>query len=180
MILTITISAFIFLLILISLLIILLPDKVQYIESIKVNAPVDVVYDAIRFQEHLMRWSAWPEETNSLCAVKNVDGQIGAQTIFMDKKQKQFGYQEVTTLVENEKIGFFLKSFVAPFEKDVRLDFILKEITEDVTEVNLWFNETLRKPHFLIAYFGGILKWVHKMHLKDLAGLKKYVENNAI
>lgn len=160
----------------IVILIIVLPKKVQYIKSITAKAPIQKVYDAIRHQERLMEWSAWPSETNSLCAVKNVDGQIGAQTVYMNQKGKKFGYQEITHLVENEKVSFYLKSHVAPFEEDVRLHFILKPINDSVTEINLWFDETLKKPQFLIAYIGGITKWVHKMHLKDLKGLKEYVE----
>ncbi|MEM9932847.1 MAG: hypothetical protein AAF824_04510, partial [Bacteroidota bacterium] len=158
------------------LLILFLPKKVQYIETITVKAPISKVYDAIRFQQQLMEWSAWPPETNALCKVNNEDGLPGAQTIYMNQKGKEFGYQEVTTLIKNEKVSFYLKSFVAPFEEDVRLDFILKELSDNETEISLWFNETLKKPAFLIAYFGGIIKWVHSMHLKDLEGLKKYVE----
>ncbi|OYQ46481.1 hypothetical protein CHU92_01440 [Flavobacterium cyanobacteriorum] len=158
-----------------TLLIIFLPDEVQYIETIVVKAPVTRVYDAIRYQEQLMAWSAWPSETKSQCYVKNTDGTIGARTVYT-KNRKEFGYQEITHLTENEKVTFYLKSYVAPFEKDVRLSFIIKELPGNQTEINLWFTELLRKPHFLIAYFGGILKWVHNMHLKDLANLKKYVE----
>ncbi|MEM1216875.1 MAG: SRPBCC domain-containing protein, partial [Bacteroidota bacterium] len=152
------------------------PKKVQYIETITIDAPIDKVYDAIRYQEQLMEWSAWLAETNSLCKVNNEDGVVGAQTIYMNQKGKQFGYQEITKLVKDEKVSFFLKSFVAPFEEEVKMDFILKRLTSDQTEVSLWFDETLKKPAFLIAYFGGIIKWVHRMHLKDLAGLKKYAE----
>ncbi|MEM9933857.1 MAG: hypothetical protein AAF824_09605, partial [Bacteroidota bacterium] len=46
------------------LLILFLPKKVQYIETITVKAPISKVYDAIRFQQQLMEWSAWPPETN--------------------------------------------------------------------------------------------------------------------
>ncbi|MEM8763983.1 MAG: SRPBCC domain-containing protein [Bacteroidota bacterium] len=161
------------------ILIRVLPVKIQYLETIKVNTPVNLVYDAIRYQERLMEWSAWPKETKSLCAVKNTDGQVGAQTIYMNKKGKEFGYQEITELIPNEKVSFYLKSYVAPFEKEVRLYFLLKSMDEETTEVTLWFDETLKKPHFLIAYFGGIPKWVHQMHLKDLAGLKQYAENSS-
>ncbi|MEM0996276.1 MAG: SRPBCC domain-containing protein [Bacteroidota bacterium] len=153
-----------------------LPAEVEYIELVEVAAPVNRVYDAIRFQEQLMEWSAWPRETDSLCEVAHVDGKVGAQTVFMNRKGKRFGYQEITGLQANERVSFFLKSHVAPFEKDVRLEFRLKPIPDDRTEVMLWFREKLRKPHFLIAYFGGILGWVREMHRKDLAGLKEFVE----
>ena len=172
---TILLSLAIGILIAVTILIIVLPDKVQYMETISVNAKISKVYDAIRFQEQLMAWSAWPIETKSQCFVKNTDGIVGAQTVY-SKNGKEFGYQEVTNLVENEKVTFFLKSYVAPFEKDVRLAFTLKELPNNQTEINMYFSEMLKKPHFLIAYFGGILKWVYSMHLKDLANLKKYVE----
>jgi hypothetical protein len=156
------------------LLIILLPNKVQYIETIVVKAPVSKVYDAIRFQEQLMAWSAWPTETKSQCAVKNTDGQIGAQTVYLSKG-KQFGYQEITHLTENEKVSFILKS-KAPFEQETKLHFLIKPKENNNSEVILWFDNTLKRPSLLLPHLFGIIKWTHNMHLKDLAGLKKYVE----
>ena len=163
--------------IVIAILILLkvLPVKVQYIETINVEAPVSKVYDAIRFQQQLMAWSAWPTETKSQCAVKNTDGLVGAQTVYMSKGN-EFGYQEITHLAENEKVSFYLKS-KAPFEQDTRLHFLLKATDTNKTEVNLWFDNTLKKPSLLLPYIVGIIQWTHGMHLKDLAGLKKYVEN---
>ncbi|MEL7341040.1 MAG: SRPBCC domain-containing protein, partial [Bacteroidota bacterium] len=117
-----------------------LPTKVRYIERIEIAASQKRVYDAIRFQEQLMEWSAWPRETNSLCQVKGTDGHTGAQTIYLNQKGKQFGYQEITELVPNERVSFYLESFVAPFEDEVRLEFILRPISETSTEVNLWFD----------------------------------------
>lgn len=159
------------------LLIIMLPDRVQYVETITINSSIENVYDAIRYQEQLMEWSAWPKETESNCAVENTDGQVGAQTIYLNKKGKKFGYQEVTNLIENEQVDFFLKSFVSPFEDEMRLSFILKKQSATETMVFLWFDEKLKKPQFLIAYFGGIIKWVKSMHKKDLAYLKSFVES---
>ncbi|MEM6718882.1 MAG: SRPBCC domain-containing protein [Bacteroidota bacterium] len=161
-------------LIAILLLIIKLPTKIQYIEEIQVNATISKVYDAIRYQEQLMKWSAWPSETKSQCAVKNVDGQIGAQTVYL-QKGKQFGYQEVTELIENEKVSFYLTS-KAPFEQDTRLHFYLKALENGKTNVLLYFDNTLKRPSHLFPHVFGIINWTHQMHLKDLAGLKKFSE----
>ncbi|WP_046755907.1 SRPBCC domain-containing protein [Kordia jejudonensis] len=162
------------LLIALLILVFKLPTKIQYIEEIEVNASINTVYDAIRYQEKLMKWSAWPKETKSQCAVKNVDGQIGAQTVYL-QKDKQFGYQEVTELIENEKVSFYLTS-KAPFEQDTRLHFFLKEIEHDRTNVCLYFDNTLKRPSHIFPHIFGIIHWTHNMHLKDLAGLKKFVE----
>lgn len=156
------------------ILLIVLPTKVQYLESIMVHSPVAKVYDAVRYQEQLMVWSAWPAETNSQCRVNNKDGEIGAQTIYLSKG-KQFGYQEITDLSKNDKVSFILKS-KAPFEQETRLHFLFKEIGPDKTQVTLWFDNTLKKPSLILPYLFGIIKWTHSMHLKDLLGLKNYVE----
>lgn len=171
---TILISVAIGIFVAILILLVALPTKVQYIETINVQAPVSKVYDAVRFQEQLMAWSAWPTETKSQCEVKNTDGQVGAQTIYLSKG-KQFGYQEITALVDNEKVSFMLKS-KAPFEQETKLHFLLKSLDSNKTEITLWFDNTLKKPSLLLPYIFGIIKWTHNMHLKDLAGLKNYVE----
>lgn len=174
MIVTILIATGIGILVALLILVFKLPTKIQYVEEIQVNAPVKKVYNAVRFQEQLMDWSAWPSETNSQCAVKNVDGQIGAQTVYL-QKGKQFGYQEVTELIENEKVSFYLTS-KAPFEQDTRMHFYLRPINENQTNVSLYFNNTLKRPSHVFPHIFGIVNWTHKMHLKDLAGLKKFVE----
>ena len=171
---TILLSLAISLVLTLVLLVIFLPNKVQYIETTIVKASASKVYDAIRFQEQLMTWSAWPTETKSECTVKNTDGEVGAQTVYLSKG-KQFGYQEITHLTENEKVSFVLKS-KAPFEQETKLHFLIKPINSNSTEVILWFDNTLKKPSLLLPYIFGIINWTHKMHLKDLAGLKKYVE----
>ncbi len=158
----------------IIVLLVTLPTKVQYMETISVHAAVSKVYDAIRYQEQLMAWSVWPSETKSQCEVKNIDGKLGAQTVYLSKG-KQFGYQEITDLVDNEKVSFMLKS-KAPFEQVTKLHFLLKAIDNNKTEITLCFDNTLKKPSLLLPYVFGIIKWTHNMHLKDLAGLKNYVE----
>ncbi len=153
-----------------------LPTKVQYLEEILIKAPPKAIYDAIRYQEQLMKWSAWPSATKSQCAVRNVDGQLGAQTVYL-QKGKQFGYQEVIALVANEKVSFYLTSN-APFEQNTRLHFYLNEIDVEHTRVLLYFDNTLKRPSHIFPYVFGIIQWTHNMHLKDLAGLKKFAENN--
>lgn len=52
------------------------PTRVEYTEEITIDAPVGDVYDDLRLQEHLMRWSAWPKETKSTCTVEGTDGEV--------------------------------------------------------------------------------------------------------
>ncbi|MEM9008517.1 MAG: hypothetical protein AAGE59_34030, partial [Cyanobacteria bacterium P01_F01_bin.86] len=67
----IVLSGVILLIVLLLVLAVFLPNLVRYSEKIVVNAPVEQVYDNIRWQERLMQWSAWPEATGSTCSVEN-------------------------------------------------------------------------------------------------------------
>ena len=88
-------------------LVIFLPNVVRYSEKIIVNAPIKQVYDNIRLQEDLMQWAAWPAATGATCSVENIDGKVGARTVFFNKG-KRFGHQEIIDLQPNTKISMTL------------------------------------------------------------------------
>lgn len=91
----------------IGLLSALSPTRVAYTEEILIDAPVRDVYDDIRLQEHLMRWSAWPQETKSTCTVEGPDGEIGAKTAFFTKG-KRVGHQEIVRLQQDQVVEMVL------------------------------------------------------------------------
>lgn len=150
------------------------PRVVEYVETTSIKGDLRDVYDAIRFQERLMEWSAWPSETGSACAVEGEDGNIGARTVFTDKKGKPFGYQEVIDLEEAEKVSFILESKGPPHKPE--LHFHLMQIDSETVRVVLHFRNDITPPFNLIQRLAGITKWTRQMHLKDLDGLKRYVE----
>ncbi len=78
----IVLSGVIWLVVLLLMLVIFLPNAVRDSEKIVVNVPAEQVYDNIRWQARLMQWSPWPEATGSTCSVENTDGRVGARTIF--------------------------------------------------------------------------------------------------
>jgi hypothetical protein len=120
-----------------------------------------------------MEWSSWPSETKSTCSLENLDGVLGARTVFFSKGQR-FGYQEVTNLVEGQSVELKLESKGPPQSPVLRFDFI--PLGDKRTEVKLVFNNTLSRPFNVILRIAGIVRWTRKLHLKDLQGLKKYSE----
>jgi hypothetical protein len=155
------------------------PTKVEYTEAVEVDAPAADLFDDIRIQERLMRWSAWPKETGSLCAVDvtqtkdQQDGQVGSRTVFYSKGKK-FGHQEVSKLEPNQLVTLTLESKGPPHTP--RLSFRLIPISEARTMVELNFLNQLPRPFNAIWKFAGLSKWTRSMHLKDLAGLKAFSE----
>lgn len=158
---------------LIGLLSALSPTRVAYIEEITINAPVGDVYDDIRLQEHLMRWSAWPQETKSTCTLEGPDGQIGAKTVFFTKG-KRVGYQEVVSLKQDKEVALVLFGPGPPHRP--RLTFHLRPVDENQTLVQAHFINALPRPFNAIWKFAGLSKWTRDMHRKDLAGLKAFAE----
>ena len=158
---------------LVALLSALAPTRVEYTEEITVDAPVDNVYNDIRLQEHLMRWSAWPKETKSTCTVEGADGETGTKTVFFTNG-KRVGHQEVVRLKENEEVVLTLVGPGPPHKP--KLTFELRAEGEGRTRVMAHFINELPRPFNAIWKFVGLTKWTREMHQKDLAGLKAFSE----
>ncbi|MEO1284551.1 MAG: hypothetical protein AAFV92_06700 [Pseudomonadota bacterium] len=155
------------------------PTRLEYTETITINAPVGDVYDDIRFQDRLMRWSAWPRETKSKCAVdtghtiEGEDGTVGTRTVFFSKG-KAMGFQEIQSLKPNHSVSFTLEGAGPPHFPI--MVFTLEEQGPNQTKVVLSFVNRMPPPFNLIWNFAGISKWTRKMHVKDLEGLKTFSE----
>ncbi|MEO0496031.1 MAG: SRPBCC domain-containing protein [Pseudomonadota bacterium] len=155
------------------------PTSIEYEETVTINAPVWRIYDDIRLQQRLMRWSAWPKETKSKCAVdvgntiEREDGTVGTRTVFFSKG-KAMGFQEIQSLQPNHSVSFTLEGAGPPHFPT--MVFTLEELDEENTKVVLSFTNRMPPPFNLIWKFAGISKWTRKMHVKDLAGLKTFSE----
>ncbi len=164
---------------LIALLSALAPVRLAYNETVVVAAPVKDVYDDIRLQERLMRWSAWPRETKSTCAVdtgaavEGEDGTVGARTVFFSKG-KRIGHQEIVALEENQTVAMVLEGPGPPHRP--RLTFRLSPAGEGQTRVVLDFVNAFPRPFNAIWHFAGLSRWTRRMHRLDLEGLKAFSE----
>lgn len=167
------------LVLLVVLLSALAPTRLAYTEEVIVAAPVSDVYDDIRLQERLMRWSAWPKETNSTCALdtsaafEGADGTVGARTVFFSKG-KRIGHQEIVALEEDQTVAMVLEGPGPPHRP--RLTFRLSPAGERRTLVVLDFVNEFPRPFNAIWHFAGLSRWTRGMHLADLSGLKAFSE----
>lgn len=150
------------------------PRRVHYTEEADIGAPVEAIYDHIRLQERLMRWSAWPSETDSTCTCEGVDGEIGARTVFFDKKGQRFGHQEIIGLEPSRRVELSVKS-KGPPQRAV-IAFELEPLSVERTRVVLRFTNQIPRPFNVIMRLAGIIRWTRAMHVKDLDGLKRYAE----
>lgn len=156
----------------ILLAILLVPRQVAYTETRVIARPPGELYDHIRFQSRLMRWSAWPSETGSTCTCEGPDGEVGARTVFFDRKGERFGQQEVVAL-ETDRIVLKLTSKFPP--QQPVLTFRLEPVATG-TLVTLQFENVIARPFNLLLRLFGIVRWTRSMHVKDLNGLQRYAE----
>ena len=158
----------------------LAPTRVEYTEEIIIRAPALDIYDDIRLQDRLMRWSAWPKETGSSCAVdtksahQGRDGELGVKTVFFSKKSKRVGHQEIIGLLEAKEIVMTLEGAGPPHHP--WLAFRLHPEGPETTRVELHFVNKLPRPFNALWRFAGLSKWTRRMHIKDLEGLKAFSE----
>lgn len=152
----------------------LTPRRVAYMESVVIGASAAAIYDHVRFQDRLMRWSAWPSETGSTCRVEGTDGEIGARTVFLTGSGARFGHQEVVALDPGRRVDLALKSKGPP--QSPRLSFVLEPLGAEETRVVLQFENTIAPPFNVILRAAGVVRWTRAMHRKDLAGLKAFAE----
>ncbi|MEM7672403.1 MAG: hypothetical protein AAF212_03590 [Verrucomicrobiota bacterium] len=157
-------------------LILFFPRIVEYVETISIKGDPAQIYDAIRYQHSLMQWSAWPSETGSTCHVEAKDGELGARTVFVDKKGKRFGYQEVVATRPERSVSFHLESKGPPHVP--WLKFYITPQGVDECEVIMHFRNNITPPFQVILSLFGIVKWTREMHLKDLDGLKRFIEDS--
>lgn len=150
------------------------PKRVRYTDTIDIDAPAGDIYDHIRFQARLMRWSAWPSETGSSCLCEGMDGAVGARTVFMTKKGDRFGHQEVTALDPGRRVELALESKGPP--QRTKLAFELQPLGDSRTRVLLHFDNDIARPFNLLLRLAGVVRWTRRMHVKDLQGLKDYAE----
>ncbi|MEN0066760.1 MAG: SRPBCC family protein [Myxococcota bacterium] len=153
------------------------PVRVEYTEYIDVDAPVGDVFDDIRLQDHLMRWSAWPPETNSQCAVDpgptGVDGTKGARTVFLSRG-REVGHQTITSIIDQREVVMTLVGPGPPHHPELRFE--VEPLDEKRCRVHLHFLNRLPRPFNAIWHFGGLSAWTREMHRRDLAGLKAFSE----
>ncbi|MEN0063970.1 MAG: SRPBCC family protein [Myxococcota bacterium] len=153
------------------------PTRVTYTESIDIDAPAADVFDDIRLQERLMRWSAWPAETGSQCAVdpgpSGVDGSEGSRTVFVSRG-RSIGHQVITRIVDQREIAMTLVGPGPPHRPSLRFE--LEPLDAQHCRVKLHFVNEFSRPFNAIWQFAGLTRWTRELHRNDLEGLKAFSE----
>ena len=150
------------------------PSDYKVTRSIKIEAPVDVVFDQTSKFGNWAAWSPWAEEDpDAKYSIEKDDKAVGARMGWEGEISGK-GSMTITEIVENEKMIYEL-SFVEPWVMSSVGGFIY---TQEDGIVNLeWYDEGnipfTQRPMML---FMNLEEMMGPMFEKGLAGIKKISE----
>lgn len=154
-----------------------LPRDFRLSKTVTINAPVEKVYDYMRFLKNQEKYSVWVmADPNVKMTYTGTDGTVGATSSWVsDIKNVGVGEQEIKALTPNEKITVEIR-FEKPMKATNYADATFEKIGGNQTRVVDSFYGTNTFPMnimnlFLDRMVGGDLQ-------KNLENLKKNLESS--
>lgn len=152
-------------------------DKQIKITTTKtIDAPVNQVYDQIRFMKNYPNWSPFKNaDPKQKYTVSGNDGNVGATYSWVSVNEEGNGSQTVTELKQNKyvKINCDIK---APFEAKPQFEYYLESNNPNSTTVKQDFNIEMGFPDYIFSYLFGLRKEMSVTNEKGLSLLKNYLE----
>lgn len=153
------------------------PKKYDVRRSILINKPVSEVFQYVKLVENQNIWSPWKRRDPEMKQYQTgTDGTVGFVNRWeSDHKEVGAGEQEITAIVENERVDSELR-FMKPWKSRSDAFFLLREIEPDQTEVVWGFSGTHSVPLNVMMLFYDMDKVVGKDFDEGLHELKTVME----
>jgi len=153
------------------------PKKYDVRRTIVINKPLSEVFEYLKLVENQNIWSPWKKRDPEMKQVQTgVDGTIGFINSWdSDHKEVGAGEQEITAIVENDRIDSELR-FFKPWKSQSDAFFIVKEIEPSQTEVVWGFSGSHSVPLNVMMLMYNIDKVVGKDFDEGLRDLKQVLE----
>ncbi|GAB4510148.1 MAG: SRPBCC family protein [Allomuricauda sp.] len=163
---------------LILLLAAIAPKRYDVSRSIEINRPKSVVFGYLQLLKNQDEWSPWGKRDPNM--VKNftgTDGEVGAVSSWKGNKDVGEGEQELTRIVDGERIESELR-FLKPFKSTSNAYMETKAVDADTTKVIWGFSGKNKFPMSIMMLFMSMDKAIGKDFEEGLASLKQILENN--
>ncbi|NNL80663.1 MAG: SRPBCC family protein [Flavobacteriaceae bacterium] len=171
---------FVYILVIIIAIVVILglfaPKRYDVKRSILVAAPIDKVYNYLKFLKNQDEWSPWKQrDPNMEQEFSGTDGEIGFIARWSGNKEVGEGEQELKHLSENESILTELR-FFKPWKSQSDGYFRFKE-RDNQTRVTWGFNGKNKFPINIFMLFYNMEKAVGKDFDEGLSNLKQILES---
>lgn len=161
---------------LILVLAVLAPKTYEVSRSIEIAKPKHEVFDYLKLLKNQDYWSPWGKrDPNMEKKFTGTDGEVGATSYWKGNKEVGEGEQELTKIMEAERIESQLR-FLKPFKSSSEA-FMTTQDLGSATKVTWGFKGHNKFPMSIMMLFMSMDKMIGKDFEEGLANLKEILEN---
>lgn len=161
---------------LILILAVIAPKTYNVSRSIEINQPKDVVFAHLKSLKKQNEWSPWAKrDPNMQERFTGTDGEVGAINYWNGNRQVGEGEQEITKIVEGERVESQLR-FLKPFKSTSDAYLVTESVGSDKTKVIWGFSGQNKFPMSIMMMFMSMDKAVGKDFEEGLSNLKEIME----
>ena len=161
---------------LILLLAAIAPKTYNVFRSIEINCPKDEVFNNLKYLKKQDEWSPWAKrDPNMEQKFTGTDGEVGAISYWNGNKKVGEGEQELTKIIEGERIDSELR-FLKPWKSTSDAYLITESVDAQKTKVTWGFSGKNKFPFSIMMLFMNMDKMIGKDFEEGLASLKKIME----
>nr|WP_299388951.1 SRPBCC family protein [Allomuricauda sp.] len=164
------------LVLLIIILALIAPKTYNVSRSIVIEQPRAVVFDNLRFLKNHDQWSPWnKKDPNMEKKFTGTDGEVGATSYWNGNKDVGEGEQELTKIVDGERIESQLR-FLKPWKSTSDAYLITEDADGGNTKVTWGFSGKNKFPFSIMMMFMNMDKAVGGDFEEGLSSLKTILE----
>ncbi len=153
------------------------PKTYDVSRSIEIAKPKSEVFDNLRFLKNQDAWSPWnKKDPNMKKEFTGTDGEVGATSHWVGNKDVGEGEQEITKIVDGERIESELR-FLKPWKSTSDAYLTTEEVGGNATKVTWGFSGKNKFPMSIMMLFMSMDKMVGKEFEEGLTSLKQTLEN---
>lgn len=161
---------------LILILAIIAPKTYHVSRSIVIAKPKSEVFENLRFLKNQDQWSPWNQKDPDMeKKFTGTDGEVGAISYWNGNKDVGEGEQEITKIVEGERVESQLR-FLKPWESTSDAYLATESVDANATKVTWGFSGKNKFPFSIMMLFMNMDKMVGKDFEEGLDNLKSNLE----
>lgn len=155
------------------------PKTYKVSRSVEIARPKSEVFDYLRSLKRMDEWSPWARKDPKMeKKFTGTDGEVGAVSYWKGNKDVGEGEQEITNIVDGERIETELR-FLKPWESRSDCYLQIDGIGPDKTKVTWGFSGDHKFPMAIVMLFMSMDKAVGKDFEMGLANLKASLESES-
>lgn len=153
------------------------PKTYNVFRTIEIDSPKATVFPHLRYLNKQQEWSPWAKkDPNMERKLSGTDGEVGAVSYWNGNKEVGEGEQEITKIVNGERVEGELR-FFKPWKSESDCYMHLEETASGKSKVTWGFSGKNKFPMSIMMLFMSMDKMVGKDFEEGLQTLKTKLES---